>query len=54
MSEAEQALHGRGRLLVRPSGTENLIRIMAEGPDLEEIRAIVGGIAEAIRRHNEE
>ncbi|MCP6373998.1 phosphoglucosamine mutase, partial [Klebsiella pneumoniae] len=31
IAEAEAALSGQGRLLVRPSGTEKLIRVMAEG-----------------------
>ena len=38
--EAEQsALDGRGRVLVRPSGTEPLVRLMAEAPDEERVRA---------------
>lgn len=52
LAEAERVLEGRGRLLVRPSGTENLIRIMAEGPDMDEITGVVNAIAEAIRQHH--
>ncbi|BDG61662.1 phosphoglucosamine mutase [Caldinitratiruptor microaerophilus] len=42
VQEAEARLKGRGRVLVRPSGTEPLIRVMLEGPDpvlLEELAA---------------
>ncbi|MBF0547358.1 MAG: phosphoglucosamine mutase [Candidatus Riflebacteria bacterium] len=47
----EERLNGRGRLLVRPSGTENLVRVMAEGPDEKEIRHLVDGIAKVISHH---
>ncbi|MHB1419809.1 MAG: phosphoglucosamine mutase [Bacillota bacterium] len=45
LAEAETQLQGRGRLLVRPSGTEPLIRIMAEGPDAVELEELVGNLA---------
>lgn len=48
---SEKKLAGRGRVLVRPSGTENLVRVMAEGPDEREIRHLVDGIAKAISNH---
>ncbi len=48
--QGEQVLLGRGRLLVRSSGTEPLIRVMAEGPDGEELEEIAGRVAEAIQR----
>jgi phosphoglucosamine mutase len=38
-----------GRLLVRPSGTEPLIRVMAEGDDATLVRQVVGDIAEVVR-----
>ncbi len=47
----ERRLSGRGRLLVRPSGTENLVRVMAEGPDEKEIKHLVEGIAKVISAH---
>ncbi|OIP26420.1 phosphoglucosamine mutase [bacterium CG2_30_54_10] len=47
----ERRLSGRGRLLVRPSGTENLVRVMAEGPDEREIKHLVEGIAKVISAH---
>ena len=51
LGRAEAALQGRGRILVRPSGTEKVIRVMAEGPDLEEIEALVGDVADALQVH---
>ena len=35
------ALEGRGRVLVRPSGTEQLVRVMVEAPTVEETDAVV-------------
>jgi phosphoglucosamine mutase len=37
-----QALEGRGRVLVRPSGTEQLVRVMVEAPSAEEADAVCG------------
>jgi phosphoglucosamine mutase len=47
--EGEEILGDNGRILVRPSGTEQLIRVMAEGPDTDELDRVVGKIAEAVR-----
>ncbi|PTM53343.1 phosphoglucosamine mutase [Desmospora activa] len=47
--EVEQLLGENGRVLVRPSGTEPLIRVMAEGPDKEELKKHVDDIAAVIR-----
>jgi phosphoglucosamine mutase len=41
----------RGRVLVRPSGTENLIRVMVEGEKAPEISAYAEEIAECVRRN---
>ena len=43
-------LVGRGRVLVRPSGTEPLIRILAEMETTEEAEALCGSIADLVRR----
>jgi phosphoglucosamine mutase len=47
--EGEETLGGRGRILVRPSGTEQLIRVMAEGPNTDELDRVVSKIADAVR-----
>ena len=47
---AEKTLHGVGRILLRPSGTEPVVRIMAEHPDESVCRAAVENIAAAIER----
>jgi phosphoglucosamine mutase len=49
IKSAETRLNGSGRVLVRPSGTEPLIRVMAEGDDERLIGRIVREIAEAVR-----
>jgi phosphoglucosamine mutase len=43
-------LAGRGRVLVRPSGTEPVIRVLAEAPAEEEAAALCGTIAALVRR----
>lgn len=50
ISDAEEKLRDRGRILVRASGTERLIRVMAEGPDKAEIDALVGDIVETVKQ----
>jgi phosphoglucosamine mutase len=49
ISEVERALAGRGRVLVRYSGTELLARIMLEGEEERKIRAMAEAIANEIR-----
>jgi phosphoglucosamine mutase len=49
IAEAEKRLNGAGRVLVRASGTEPLIRIMAEGDDERLIDQLVKEIAGAVR-----
>ncbi len=48
ISAAEKRLAKRGRLLVRKSGTEPLLRIMAEGEDEAELTAVIAEIAAAV------
>ena len=47
--EAEEELGANGRILVRPSGTEPLIRVMAEGPDQEQLDELCHRIGHVIR-----
>ncbi|SHE90719.1 phosphoglucosamine mutase [Desulfofundulus australicus DSM 11792] len=48
--EQEERLGGQGRILVRPSGTEPLVRVMVEGRDMELLRSIAGELVEVIHR----
>lgn len=50
IGEAEERLNGTGRLLVRPSGTEPLIRVMAEGEREDEVREVVDELCAVIER----
>jgi phosphoglucosamine mutase len=47
---AEHALNGRGRVLLRPSGTEPVLRVMVEGEPREAIESAARSIADAVRR----
>ncbi len=47
--QVEQQLGNRGRVLLRASGTEPLIRVMVEGEDAHETRALAEEIASAVR-----
>jgi phosphoglucosamine mutase len=53
ISKVEGQLTGSGRLLVRYSGTEPLLRVMLEGQDEREIRAMGQQIIDAVREHVE-
>lgn len=48
VAEAEAALAGNGRLLIRPSGTEPVLRIMAEAEDEALVQRVVGELAAVI------
>jgi phosphoglucosamine mutase len=49
--EAESsALEGRGRVLVRPSGTEPLVRVMVEAPDEDECAAVIDRLVAVVER----
>jgi phosphoglucosamine mutase len=49
IAAAEAELEGRGRLVIRKSGTEPLIRVMAEGDDEALVRRLVDDICEAVQ-----
>ena len=49
IADAEAKLNGKGRLLIRKSGTEPLIRVMAEGEDSVLVETLVDQICEAVR-----
>jgi len=48
--EAQAALEGKGRLVIRPSGTEPVIRVMAEGDDAKRVEEAVASICAAVAR----
>jgi phosphoglucosamine mutase len=51
MARVERQLHGEGRLLVRYSGTEPLLRVMIEGKDQQRIQAWAAEIARTVKEH---
>lgn len=48
ISQVEAEMNGDGRILVRPSGTEPLVRVMAEAPTIEQCESYVNRIAEVV------
>jgi phosphoglucosamine mutase len=44
-----EGLEGRGRVLLRPSGTEPLVRVMVEAPSAEEAETVAGRLADLVR-----
>lgn len=50
ISEVTEELNGDGRVLVRPSGTENLIRVMLEGKNIQEISKLCDKIVSVIEK----
>jgi len=48
IAEVEDELRGRGRLVIRPSGTEPVIRVMAEGDDAAQVEAVVDRICAVV------
>ncbi len=49
IADAEAELNGNGRLVIRPSGTEPVIRVMAEGDDATQVETIVDRICDAVK-----
>jgi phosphoglucosamine mutase len=50
VDEENAKLEGRGRVLVRPSGTEPLVRVMVEAPDEDECEAICNRLVEIVKK----
>ena len=50
VNQAETALSGDGRVLLRPSGTEPVIRVMVEGKDKSKVEAICAQIADVVKQ----
>ena len=51
LAAVNRALEGRGRVLLRYSGTEPLARVMVEGEDADEIEALANRLADSVRRN---
>ncbi|MFI7010298.1 phosphoglucosamine mutase [Streptomyces sp. NPDC050145] len=49
VSDAEGELGSTGRVLLRPSGTEPLVRVMVEAADIEQARSVAGRLADAVK-----
>ncbi len=50
VNDAEQVLNGEGRVLLRPSGTEPLLRVMVEGRDELQVHQLAQNIADVVAR----
>ncbi|WP_329117109.1 phosphoglucosamine mutase [Streptomyces sp. NBC_01353] len=49
VTDAERELGSTGRVLLRPSGTEPLVRVMVEAADIEQARAVAGRLADVVK-----
>ena len=54
VADAERELGGHGRVLLRPSGTEPVVRIMVEGRDAAQVERLVQRLADTVKRAAEE
>ena len=50
VAAAEQKLDGRGRVLLRPSGTEPVVRVMVEGEDGDLVKSLAAEIAGVVEK----
>ena len=50
IKDAEESLGTKGRVFIRESGTEPLVRVMAEGEDNKKVAAVVETICESVRK----
>ena len=50
MAEVEEKLAGNGRILLRPSGTEPLVRVMIEGKDPDQVAALCRDLADVVEK----
>ena len=51
LAKVEESLKGKGRVFVRMSGTEPVVRILVEGPNERLISQIAGNLAEFLQKH---
>ena len=49
VADAERELGGTGRVLLRPSGTEPLVRVMVEAADIDQARSVAGRLADVVK-----
>ena len=50
VAKVEKEIEGSGRLLIRPSGTEPLVRVMLEGQDVAHITQLAEGLADILTK----
>jgi len=49
LAKVEETLRGRGRVVLRPSGTEPLVRVTVEGEDADEVKRLADLLADAVK-----